>query len=131
MTTLVCYIVGKKDANSAIDLARSERDPERWKEHIFKAFLRSGVASFHMAKYEEAKNCFLQGQKEPLADEKGIRQWVYWCEEKMEKLKAKRGGGAVESETTPETKPDSKPAEAALATSAQKVWPHKSYKVPS
>jgi len=115
------YPAGKKDANSAIDLARSERDPERWKEHIFKAFLRSGVASFHMGKYEEAKNCFLQGQKEPLADEKGIRQWVYWCEEKMEKLKAKRGGGAVESETTPETKPDSKPAEAALATSAQKL----------
>ena len=114
---LVCYIIGKKDANAAIDLARSEKDPERWKEHIFKAFLRSGVASFHMGKYEEAKNCFLQGQKEPLADEKGIRQWVYWCEEKMEKLKAKRGG-----ETPPETKADSK---AVLATpaNAQRVWP--------
>jgi len=114
------YPAGKKDANAAIDLARSEKDPERWKEHIFKAFLRSGVASFHMGKYEEAKNCFLQGQKEPLADEKGIRQWVYWCEEKMEKLKAKRGGGASEPDTPPETKADSK---AVLATpaNAQKV----------
>merc|ERR1719315_56216 len=30
---------------------------------LAKAFLRSGVSSFHLGRYREAKNCFSEGQK--------------------------------------------------------------------
>ena len=49
--------------------------------------MRSGVASFHMGHYAEAKNCFQEGLKEPFTDAAALRQWVHWCDEKMERLK--------------------------------------------
>ena len=49
-----------------------------------RAFLRSGIASFNLGKYAEAKNCFQKGQQHQ--DEMGIKQWITWCEEKMKKL---------------------------------------------
>jgi len=122
------YAEGKKDANTAIDVARSDED--KWRETIFKAFLRSGVASFHMGNYQEAKNCFLQGKEQPLADEKGIRQWMWWCDEKMEKLKAKRAdtGGesaaaatAEQTTTTPDLGEKSLPKPAATPQATSKV----------
>ena len=49
-----------------------------------RAFLRSGIASFNLGKYAEAKNCFQKGQQHQ--EEMGIKQWITWCEEKMKKL---------------------------------------------
>ena len=46
--------------------------------------MRSGIASFNLGRYSEAKNCFLKGQQHQ--DEMGIKQWIAWCDEKMEKL---------------------------------------------
>ena len=37
-----------------------------------------------MGRYAEAKNCFLKGQEHQ--DEMGIKQWITWCDEKMQKL---------------------------------------------
>ena len=54
--------------------------------------MRSGIASFNLGRYSEAKNCFLKGQQ--YQDEMGIKQWITWCDEKMAKLgiKADEGG---------------------------------------
>lgn len=73
----------KADANKAIDVALKD-ETERWKSSLSRAFLRSGVASFNLGRYLEAKNCFLKGQQHQ--DEMGIKQWITWCDEKMEKL---------------------------------------------
>merc|ERR1711874_373240 len=51
---------------------------------LAKAFLRSGVASFHLGRYKEAKNCFAEGQK--LGEETGLKQWMSWCDEKIAKF---------------------------------------------
>jgi len=75
------FDLAKKDADKAIDILRasSEASPS-----AAKAFLRSGVASFHMGKYKEAKNCFTEGQK--LGEEAGLKQWMDWCDEKIKKF---------------------------------------------
>ena len=52
-----------------------------------RAFLRSGIASFNLGKYAEAKNCFQKGQQHQ--EEMGIKQWITWCDEKMKKLEIK------------------------------------------
>jgi len=75
------FDLAKKDADKAVDILRasSETSPS-----AAKAFLRSGVASFHMGKYKEAKNCFTEGQK--LGEEAGLKQWMAWCDEKIKKF---------------------------------------------
>ena len=86
------YTDAKRDADRAIDVNKSliAQTGVREREAIYKAFLRSGVASFHMGNYAEAKNCFQEGLKEPYSDPKALRQWVHWCEEKMERMKRRR-----------------------------------------
>jgi len=73
----------KKDADRAIDTLRAT---EEGKSSIVlaKAFLRSGVSSFHLGRYREAKNCFAEGQK--LGEEPGLKQWMSWCDQKIEKF---------------------------------------------
>jgi len=75
------FDLAKKDADKAIDILRatSETSPT-----AAKAFLRSGVASFHLGRYKEAKNCFTEGQK--LGEESGLKQWMSWCDEKIKKF---------------------------------------------
>lgn len=75
------FDLAKKDADKAIDILRatSETSPT-----AAKAFLRSGVASFHLGRYKEAKNCFTEGQK--LGEEAGLKQWMAWCDEKIKKF---------------------------------------------
>lgn len=75
------FDLAKKDADKAIDILRatSETSPT-----AAKAFLRSGVASFHLGRYKEAKNCFTEGQK--LGEEAGLKQWMAWCDEKITKF---------------------------------------------
>ena len=66
------------------DIGLNGDDPDRWKTSLSRSFLRSGVASFNLGRYAEAKNCFLKGQQHQ--DEMGIKQWIAWCDEKMQKL---------------------------------------------
>ena len=66
-----------------LDVALKD-ETERWKTSLSRAFLRSGIASFNLGKYAEAKNCFQKGQQHQ--DEMGIKQWITWCDEKMKKL---------------------------------------------
>jgi len=75
------YDLAKKDADKAIDITRAWHQPNT--PTATKAFLRSGVASFHLGRYKEAKNCFLEGQK--LGEESGLAQWMTWCDEKIKK----------------------------------------------
>jgi len=75
------FDLAKKDADKAIDILRSSSETS---PSAAKAFLRSGVASFHMGKYKEARNCFTEGQK--LGDESGLKQWMAWCDEKIKKF---------------------------------------------
>ena len=89
-----------------------------------KAFLRSGVASFHLGRFRlfsnqdhhtnsfcsEARNCFVEGQK--LGEEAGLKQWLTWCDEKIAKFgpgpgaikkqeEAKKESEASKMDTTP------------------------------
>jgi len=73
----------KKDADRAIDTLRSTEEGKS-SMVLAKAFLRSGVASFHLGRYREAKNCFSEGQK--LGEEPGLKQWMSWCDEKIAKF---------------------------------------------
>ena len=75
------YEDAKKDADKAIDILRAggENTPL-----ISKAFLRSGVASFHLGRYREAKNCFVEGEK--VGEESGLKQWLCWSDEKIQKF---------------------------------------------
>lgn len=68
----------KKDADKAIDILRQGGDNPSL---AAKALLRSGVASFHLGCYREARNCFLEGQK--LGEESGLKQWMTRCDEKI------------------------------------------------
>lgn len=80
----------KEDSSKALDVALKD-ETDRWKNSVSRAFLRSGIASFNLGRYSEAKNCFLKGQQHQ--DEMGIKQWITWCDEKMEKLGIKTGEG--------------------------------------
>jgi len=75
------FDAAKADSTRAIQLLRAD-DPAS--PTLAKAFLRSGVASFHLGRYSEAKNCFLEGRK--LGEEAGLKQWVAWCDEKIAKF---------------------------------------------
>ena len=81
----------KKDADKAIDIMRAEMvKGDSTGDAVnsplaAKAFLRSGVASFHLGRYREARNCFVEGGKVP-GGEAGLRQWLVWCDEKIEKF---------------------------------------------
>jgi len=96
------YEQAKEDADKAISILRTT---DRNSNVLPKAFLRSGVASFHLARYSEAKNCFLEGKK--LGDEPGLRQWMTWCDEKI----AKCGGGKKEEKKEEEKKEEVKKCE--------------------
>ena len=78
------YQESKKDAEKAIELNPSEA----------KAYLRKGVACFHLGEYQEAKEAFGCGIEVGGGDA-GLRQWITWTEEKIDKLKIK------EAESTP------------------------------
>jgi len=76
------FDLAKKDADKAIDVLRASSDKDS--PAAAKAFLRSGVASFHLGRYKEARNCFVEGQK--LGEESGLKQWMSWCDEKIAKF---------------------------------------------
>jgi len=76
------YELAKKDADKAIDIVRASSDSQT--SAAVKAFLRSGIASFHLGRYKEAKNCFLEGQK--MGEEPGLAQWMTWSDDKIKKF---------------------------------------------
>jgi len=88
------FDLAKEDSDKGIDLLRSS-DPSS--PVLAKAFLRSGVASFHLARYSEAKNCFTEGRK--LGEEAGLKQWMTWCDEKIAKF-GPGPGAKAETEKT-------------------------------
>jgi len=88
------FDLAKKDADRAIDISRGSNEA---KPTTAKAFLRSGVASFHLGRYREAKNCFMEGQK--LGEEAGLKQWMSWSDEKIAKF-----GDCAPGVSTPSTK---------------------------
>jgi len=80
------FELAKKEANRGIDmLFGRESENERIKTELKKCIQRSGVASFHLGKYREAKNTFAGAIKLDQQD-KGLKQWFAWCEEKMAKF---------------------------------------------
>ena len=79
-----------------------------------RAFLRSGIASFNLGKYAEAKNCFQKGQRHQ--DEMGIKQWITWCEEKMKKLGIKADDNRQENSEMKNTKKGDEPKELETAS---------------
>jgi len=112
------YQEAKKDADKAIDILRAGGE-DAATPLISKAFLRSGVASFHLGRYRESKNCFVEAEK--VSSEPGLKQWMSWCDEKIAKFgdlapgvkdnktddaKASHEGGAgVEEEVKTEAPP--------------------------
>ena len=59
----------KRDADKAIDVLRSEGATSPL---VSKAFLRSGVTSFHLGRYKEARNCFVEGERVQVMTMTGI-----------------------------------------------------------
>ena len=77
------YGEAKKDADKAIDILRGGGE-QSVSPLISKAFLRSGVASFHLGRYRESRNCFMEAEK--VGSEAGLKQWMSWCDEKIAKF---------------------------------------------
>ena len=78
-----------------------------------KAFLRSGVASFHLGRYREARNCFVEGGRVP-GSEAGLSQWLVWCDEKIKKF-----GDSAPGVKTPNKTDDAKSSEATKKPEAE------------
>ena len=93
----------KKDADKAIDILRADTGGDGASSPLAaKAFLRSGVASFHLGRYREARNCFVEGGRIP-GSEAGLSQWLVWCDEKIKKF-----GDAAPGVKTPNKTDDAK-----------------------
>ena len=64
----------KKDADKAIDILRADTGGDGASSPLAaKAFLRSGVASFHLGRYREARNCFVEGPPSREAGSRAVR----------------------------------------------------------
>jgi len=109
------YQEAKKDADKAIDILRSTEEG-KGSMVLAKAFLRSGVASFHIGRYREAKNCFSEGQK--LGEEPGLKQWMSWCDEKIAKFGDVAPGVA---DTSPAAKKSSEKSSDILSLSSSSI----------
>lgn len=72
-----------KDADRAIDLARAQGSLDKT---LVTAFVKGGVANFHLGRYDEAKNYFKEGHKIDPSTLSGLNQWMVWCDEKKARL---------------------------------------------
>jgi suppressor of G2 allele of SKP1 len=93
------YDQAKLEADRGIDVLRgiSAQDTDsKPSDELKKCLQRSGVASFHLGRFKEAKNTFSEAKKLDDAD-KGITQWRTWCDEKI----AKFGDDASKKSKTP------------------------------
>jgi suppressor of G2 allele of SKP1 len=93
------YHEAKKIADRGIDILRGVGPgDDRSATETKKCLQRAGVASFHLGKYKEAKNSFTEAGKLDDSD-KGLRQWVSWCDEKISKF----GDDATKKSADPAT----------------------------
>ena len=99
-----------------IDIGLND-DTDRWKASLSRSFIRSGVASFNLGRYAEAKNCFLKGQQHQ--DEMGVKQWITWCNERMQKLGIKEGTEEPKEAEKPKAAEKSKLQEEQVKTDSQ------------
>jgi len=79
------YDVAKREADRGVDILRGivNQDPNgKATGELKKCMQRSGVASFHLGKFKEAKNTFQETKKLDETD-KGVNQWITWCDEKI------------------------------------------------
>lgn len=80
------FELAKEEADRGLDLLLSfEGIYQDLNSEIYKCLLKSGVASFNMAKYREALNRFKEVAEMDPRD-KGVSQWLFWCEEKINKF---------------------------------------------
>jgi len=107
------FDLAKEDADKAIEILRRT---DSTSPALAKAFLRSGVASFNLGKYSEAKNCFTEGQK--LGEESGLKQWMTWCDEKIAKF---GGGKKEENNNKKEAKKEDKKEEKAVGEAVEEA----------
>ena len=109
----------KRDADKAIDILRSETSGDGAGSPLAaKAFLRSGVASFHLGRYREARNCFVEGGKVQ-GGEAGLKQWMVWCDEKIKKF-GDSAPGAKTPNKTDDAKKSSSDTEAVKGAEEEK-----------
>ena len=83
------YEEAKEDADKAIDLEdRTGLIGQNGSRGFSTALLLSGKASFYLGRYEEAKKCFVKGERGQGGDDEGMgmRQWIFWCDEKIKRL---------------------------------------------
>jgi len=98
------YELAKQEANRGIDFMRqmmksnanssADRLPDLDKEWK-KCLQRSGVSSFYLGQYAQAKKNFTTAYECDKSD-KGVSQWLVWCDEKIKKF----GSGETETKTT-------------------------------
>jgi len=96
------YDLAKQEADRGIDVLRgiaAHETDAKPSDELKKCLQRSGVASFHLGKYKEAKNTFSEAKKLDNAD-KGITQWMTWCDEKRAKF-----GDDASKKSLPSTQP--------------------------
>jgi len=80
------YDVAKREADRGVDILRGIVNQDgngKAVGELKKCMQRSGVASFHLGKYKEAKNTFQETKKLDDDEDKGIKQWITWCDEKI------------------------------------------------
>ena len=81
---------GRRDLNmdNSVHTTSKSNDTSTSKKSFWRARMNSSPvlkqSEDHNTVFSEAKNCFLKGQQHQ--DEMGIKQWITWCDEKMEKL---------------------------------------------
>jgi len=104
------YDQAKAAADRGIDILRgisAQEADNKPSDELKKCLQRSGVASFHLGRYKEAKNTFSEAKKlDP--EDKGITQWMTWCDEKIAKF-----GEDASKRSTATQQEQAKPSEAA------------------
>eukprot|EP00088_Acartia_fossae_P024150 TRINITY_DN25111_c0_g1_i1.p1 TRINITY_DN25111_c0_g1~~TRINITY_DN25111_c0_g1_i1.p1 ORF type:complete len:399 (+),score=81.37 TRINITY_DN25111_c0_g1_i1:72-1268(+) len=77
----------KREADRGVDVLRGlgSMEDDKVKVEIIKCLQRSAVASFNLGRFKEAKNTYSEAQKVSPND-KGISQWITWCDEKIAKF---------------------------------------------
>jgi len=120
------YDRAKQEADRGIDVLRgiSAHDSDaKPSDELKKCLQRSGVASFHLGRYKEAKNTFSEAKKLDNTD-KGITQWMTWCDEKRAKFgddASKKKNSSSQPEPSNESKnASSQPEPSDEATTSQK-----------
>ena len=80
------YPLAKKDADTAIDIIKKGIIKLENESIVCGAFLKGGLALFHMGRYQDARNYFQEGIKYDPRSKPNLNQWIVWCDEKIAKF---------------------------------------------